>query len=363
MKPLYSSFTPRPLCLVLLAVSCSTFAPASRAELTQAQVEDAIWSALTTVPLNMSGAQINVVPWMFPSLQTFTIGEWLTYNFGQPWYNGNDSFYSLLQRLERLSGSASNELSRISATLVDAFYDAATHDPYLGQFVFSGSHDLYVHDRDLQAAIVAALGSQTDSIQGAIDSGSSSISGMLYDQASQLDRIAMDVSEWFAAWRAVRDESYDHDELTEDVVDDAETDSQTREEQVEDEVVDAYQYEGLPDTPYNYEPDVNPQDLEGQDIGLSGVSPAPDHSALVVMVSRADAAGGPLPQVEVDFGRDAALVGGVDRLADFLAWLYRALAALFLSVKGVHMWRICYAATVQAATGEDPIVQLAWNPF
>jgi len=363
MKLSFSSCTRKPRYLGLLAAFFCIFAPVSKAELTQDQVEAAVRAALTTAPLNFSGAQINTVPWLVPSLQNYTIGEWLMYNFGQPMYNGNDSFYSLLRRLERLSGSASNELERITATLRDSLFDAATHDPYLGQFVFSESYDLYVHDRDLQAALLAALGNQTDSIQGAIDSGANNISGMLYDQATTLDRVAMDISEWFAAWRELRDESNDYDEQTEDVVDDAEADSETREEQVEEDVEEAYNYEGLPDPSYNYEPDVEPGDLEGQDIGLSGVSSAPDHSALVVMVSRAEAAGGPLPQVEVDFGRDAALVGGVDRLADFLAWLYRALGALFLSIKGVHMWRVCYAATLQAATGEDPVVQLSWNPF
>lgn len=89
--------------------------------LTQAEVEQAVWNALTSAPLNFSGGQINTVPWLYPSFtgSAQTIGEFLLYNLKAPGEESKGTIftntYQSRLNLEALLGAVSNGLSSVSA--------------------------------------------------------------------------------------------------------------------------------------------------------------------------------------------------------------------------------------------------------
>lgn len=106
---------------VLLFLACL---PLVASALTQSEVEQAVYAALTSAPLNFSGGQINVIDWLYPSLSSPTLGEYLQYNIGGAFsYQPPDGTMSAnlvraRKALESIS-SVTNDLGIIRTDLAD----------------------------------------------------------------------------------------------------------------------------------------------------------------------------------------------------------------------------------------------------
>lgn len=97
------------LCLGLWSASFS-----SASELTPEQVQQSVYEgvfdALTAAPISFNQGAVNTVPWLYPSFNGQTLGEWLLYNFGNS-TDADETFRVLLQNLLTDTESIDSRLS------------------------------------------------------------------------------------------------------------------------------------------------------------------------------------------------------------------------------------------------------------
>lgn len=366
MRPQSNFFTRKLLCKVFALGFCFSSALDASA-LTQAEVEQAVYSALTSAPLNMSGAQINVVPWLYPSIQTMTFGEYLLYALGwQATYQQPDTLRSLLRDISANTRTNSTDLSTVlpfleslsSNQVTDGqFVDQMTHLEWnyldnLTHLTFTGDDRLRVQDEDLfwmASNINANVESSSYVIAGGVASLGVEIIPYLEDILDHMDKF--------------KETDEEVPEIVEDAESGATSDYDDQWDQVESE------YDSLDDPTLSedeYDEVYTPTDDPTTSDIFEDVSTSVSHSALLTLVhpirSRSTTT---LPGIEVDFGRDSGFSSFCLRLNDLTDWLYPVCGLLFLSFKGVRMWRIVRTATVASTAdpGSPPIVHLAWDPF
>lgn len=387
-------------CLVLLAVCCFILPHGARA-LTPTEVEVAVYNALTTAPLNFSGGQLNVVPWLYPALNSPTVGEYMMYTFGNPSGSSLPNGDTLMESIWTIrDGIQSNRMDRATlvavsnllSSIVDGVWEingpVATYLPYLGninyavddiklrvdQLSFDANGALWTHDvlsDELLDTVVTnfydLIGSASEIYESA-NNIYAYISGQgdsrLEDLLGMLGAISNLVAgEILAVDQAETD--------IEDSVDYGLVESESVMDQNEATAQEDYEDIPLPTVSDGWVPTFNQSDLQDSqnDAGLGALQAAESHNALVTLVPRTGSAWSPsllnpIPPIEIDFGRDSALDSALNRLSPYFAWMYGMLFTLLASVKAIGMYRKVRLATSALAVDERALpISLKYDPF
>lgn len=379
---------------VSLAVCSCICARDVSAQLTQQQVQQAVQSAITASRNVIGYAVMDAIDEMMPIPTTPQGGTYLRIL---------QSISNNMDRVASASGSGSawstNDVEQLLSYLVSEtsgdswlleISDHTSPLQFLGfdnsgsllvqnpKFTFSAPSNpdeslLNVYDEysiealndliDAVRSLEQGEMDQTEAIGGMVD-GLDGVGSDMASVLSVLQDLQIEVDTWRSNWLARVEEYHVGDEDTSETITDFEYDTSEEMSSEDSEMEDEYDDIPLPSAVSDYEPTISEGGNTPGDstLGLDGVSTTGDHSALVRLVGRTRA-GGPIPEIEIDFGRDSALVSGLDQFATFFAWLYPTLFGVLLSVKGVHMYRVCRTVYLQTATGSEPTIRLAFNPF
>lgn len=377
MKPQYCSSMLKSHFRASLLALCCGFASGASAQLTQSQVEDAIRNVLGTAPINFSGGQVNTVPWMWPALSAQTIGEWLQYNVvdntgysAPPGGTIHDVLRDILAATAAgTNGVSDSQFAALAGDIEQQLSDIATASTLMAWMFGAGQYNLAdnIHNlsyTDNSRLRVYDAGYLTISNQlDYIINGAGGIGSDLASVRNYLIPIEADLAYIVSRYEAEEEA----DEETPDVVASAERGAEYAADVALEDAQAEYESIPLPDArdPYATQSDNTTGPSESDIFGSvdTGVS----HSPLLTLVSSptsAPTAINPITSIEVDFGRDSGFTGLCIALNGLTDWLYPLLGGLALSLKGLGMWRLVRQASAAAsASGESPIVHLAYNPF
>lgn len=288
--------------------------------------------------------------------------------------SGSLAIQPTLLRVEQLlKGSASsNDLSAVLVLLRQfAFRADSALRTYNADQHFTGAGDLLVHDPEVETAITA-LQNEVRVGASSIEDGINESNTQLMTLWQQLQDLNGSIFDWYDDWRNLRDYEAQADEASPEAYHNAVNEGYNAKDDDERDGTQLYEEAELPKVEDNYTPDIGEDQLGGDDLGLQDIDDDVTHSAIVTLVHgspggggsiRASGSGGIVPSIEWDIGRDSALVSFASRMGQYVAWLSSTLFILLLSYKGLHMWRVVRVGFVQAATGNEPTLQLAYNPF
>lgn len=371
MTHFFFSRTRRLLFLALLPVCCSTSVRA--ADLTPAQLTAAFLEAFKQYAEYSSGVDyaLLTVPVSDPIYDApgFPIAELLTNQDPRFW----DQFVSHLRQVLPTNSISASDFANLSQFLQEHLanfnqfsfrYDSSLR-VFNPDFLFTGLGHLLVHDPVLETAV--------GELRNEVRIGASSIEDGIYDSNIQLMTLWQQLQDlngslfdWYEDWKAQRDYEATADEASVEAYQNAENEGYTAKDDDERDGTELYENAELPRVDDNYTPSIEEDSLGGSDLGLQDVDDDIIHSAVVTLVHGSPAgsrSSSILPRIEWDMGSDSALVNFATRMGAFVAWLSSTLFLLLLSYKGLHMWRVVRVGFVQAATGNEPTLHLAYNPF
>lgn len=365
LKPLLCSCTHKLRCKVFLLVLFFFSALAANGQLTQQQVQDAVYNALTTAPLNYTGSQLNSVPWLWPG-DSMTLGEYFmaSFGWGAEWVP-SDTLRSLLRDIAANTRTNSADfslllplLSAITNSMVTAtqleneLYTLSENRlaklDYLGGYTYTDSSELRVHDDSLNELVSNMV----------FDAGG--LGADMSSTLSQLIGISHDLEYIRGQFEAEASMPVSN------IVDTARADTDDEYDVALEDALDEYDSIPLPTSEEDYRTEAADPEGPTSDDVFGNVNTSVSHSALLTLTTApaTRASSSIIPAIEIDFGRDSAFVAFCLRLNDLTDWLYPILGTLVLSLKGLSMWRVVrQASTFASASGALPNMHLAWDPF
>lgn len=323
-----------------------SFAPVVNAQLTQAQIEDAFYNAL--VNFSLYGDAIPVVSYPTDASETMNISDYLdasgaqnglAYRF-EIWMNYYKPFFTLLTNSVTAT-QLSDELNTLSEDHL-GFLD------YLGGYTYTDSSELRVHDDGLNE-LVSNMVFDAGGLGADMSSALSQLIGISQDLEYIRGQFEAEAS--LPVSNIVRDAKQSTEDEYEDALEDA---------------MEEYDSIPLPTSQDEYQTDAADPDGPTSSDVFGNLDTSVSHSALLTLTTAPStrSSSSIIPAIEVDFGRDPGFVSFCLRLNDLTDWFYPILGTLFLSLKGLGMWRVVrQASTFASAKGDLPNMHLKWDPF